>query len=283
MPVFKKRYESGKVVWRYLFSGPGATRADRRLISEVGFASKQEAIDAEAKRRTEELQKFELARAGAASVAAALPTTLGMLIGEFFRQHAEEKLAPKTIERYRELATYLAPELLAMPLGDVTPLHLSREWTRLLKRGGHHRKTKEARPLSAKTVRHIAGLVSSAFARAELWGLVPTNPVKRSEPPIPKKHRRVALTPAHQVLVFASATGPWCMATCLELSAATGARRGEVLALRWSDIQDGRAIITRSLTQTKHVLEFKCTKTEDSVRPVTLPPSTLRTLERHRK
>jgi integrase len=282
MPVFKRKYESGKTVWRYLFSGPGATREDRRLVAEVGFASKQDAIDAEAKRRIEELQKFELVKAGAAPVAAALPTTLGMLFREFFHQHAEEKLAPKTIERYRELAAYLAPELLSMPLGEITPLHLSREWTRLLKTGGHHRKTKQARPLSSKTVRHIAGLVSSAFARAERWGLVASNPVKRSEPPIPRKHRGVALTPAQQVLVFASATGPWCMATFLELCAATGARRGEVLALRWSDIQDGRAIITRSLTQTKQLLEFKGTKTEKP-RDVKVPESALATLDSHRK
>ena len=231
MPVFKRKYQSGKTVWRYIFSAPGSTRQDRRLIGDVGFASKQQAIDAEAKRRTEELQKYELAKAGASTVAAALPTTLGMLFREFFRQHAEEKLAPKTIERYRELAAYLAPELLAMPLGEITPLHLSREWTRLLKSGGHHRKTKQARPLSSKTVRHIAGLVSSAFARAERWGLVANNPVTRSEPPVPKKHRGVALTPAQQFLVFASATGPWCMATFLEVAAATGARRGEVLGI----------------------------------------------------
>jgi integrase len=282
MPVFKRKYESGKTVWRYLFSGPGATREDRRLVAEVGFASKQDAIDAEAKRRIEELQKFDLAKAGATSVAVALPTTLGMLFREFFHQHAEEKLAPKTIERYRELAAYLAPELLSMPLNEITPLHLSREWTRLLKTGGHHRKTKQARPLSSKTVRHIAGLVSSAFARAERWGLVASNPVKRSEPPVPKKHRGVALTPAQQVLVFASATGPWCMATFLELCAATGARRGEVLALRWSDIQDGRAIITRSLTQTKKLLEFKGTKTEKP-RDVKVPESALAALEIHRK
>jgi hypothetical protein len=102
------------------------------LVGEVGFASKQEAVDAEAKRRTEERQKYELAKAGAATIAAALPTTFAMLLQEFFRQHAEEKLAPKTIERYRELAAYLAPELLAMPLGEVTALHLSREWNRLL-------------------------------------------------------------------------------------------------------------------------------------------------------
>jgi integrase len=223
-----------------------------------------------------------LARAGATSVAAALPTTLGMLLREFFHQHAEEKLAPKTIERYRELAAYLAPELLSMPLGEITPLHLSREWTRLLKTGGHHRKTKQARPLSSKTVRHIAGLVSSAFARAERWGLVASNPVKRSEPPVPRKHRGVALSPAQQAVVFASATGPWCMAMFLELCAATGARRGEVLALRWSDIQDGRAIITRSLTQTKQLLEFKGTKTEKP-RDVKVPESALATLDVHRK
>jgi integrase len=282
MPVFKKKYESGRVVWRYFFSAPGATRANRRLISEVGFASKQDAIDAEAKRRTEELQKVELAKAGASPVAAALPTTLGMLFGEFFRQHAEEKLAPKTIERYKELAVYLAPELLAMPLGEVTPLHLSREWTRLLKNGGHHRKTKEARPLSPKSVRHIAGLVSSAFARAERWGLVAANPVKRSEPPVPRKHRGVALTPTQQSLVLASASGPWCIATFLELCAATGARRGEVLALRWSDIQEGRAVITRSLTQTKRSLEFKGTKTEKP-RDVKIPDSAFAALEAHRE
>jgi integrase len=257
MPVFKRQYESGNTVWRYIFSAPGATRQERRLICEVGFASKQEAVDAEAKRRTEELQKYELVKAGATTVAAALPTPFAMLLQEFFRQHAEEKLAPKTIERYRELAAYLAPELRAMPLSEITPLHLNREWSRLLKSGGHHRKTKQARPLSAKTVRHVAGLVSSAFARAERWGLVTSNPVTHSEPPVPKKHRGIALTPAQQVLVFESASGPWCLATFLEVTAATGARRGEVLALRWSDMQDGRAIITRSLTQTRQVLEFK--------------------------
>ena len=164
MPVFKRQYESGKTVWRYMFSAPGSTAQDRRLIGEVGFASKREAGDAEANRRAQELQKYELAKAGATTVAAALPTTFAMLLQEFFRQHAEEKLAPKTVERYRELAAYLAPELLAMPLGEITALHLNREWNRLLKSGGHYRKTKQARPLSRKTVRHVAGLVSSAFA-----------------------------------------------------------------------------------------------------------------------
>ncbi len=215
-------------------------------------------------------------------MAADVPKTLDGLLQEFFHQHAEEKLARKTVERYRELASYLDPDLKKLPLADITSLHLNREWTRLLKRGGHTRKKKTPRPMSAKTVRNIAGVVSSAFARAIRWGLVSVNPVTSSEPPPVKKHYGVALTAKQQAMVIQAASGPWCMAAFLEVAAAIGARRGEVLALRWSDIQDGRAVIMRSLTQTKQVLEFKCPKNERP-RVVKIPDSALVVLEAHRK
>jgi len=83
--------------------------------------------------------------------------------------------------------------------------------------------------------------------------------------------------------VFQSASGPWCLPTFLEVSAATGARRGEILALRWSDLRDGCAMVARSLTQTEDRLEFKEPKAPDSVRPISLPESTLTALELHRQ
>jgi integrase len=281
MPAFKRKTLSGKMSWAFMFSLPGSTRKDRRRISESGFATKNEAMAAEARRRVEEQQRKELAKRG--NDIAHVPKTLAMLLNEFFVQHVNQKLAPKTTERYHEQAKYLHPDLLEMPLTEIMPLHLSREWKRLLECGGHHRRTKEPRPLSAKTVQNVAGVLSSAFKRAIKWGLVTVNPVPASEPPVPKRRRGIALTTAQQETFIAAATSPWCLATFLEVSAGTGARRGEVLALRWSDIKDGRAVITRSLTQTKQVLEFKCTKTEDSVRPVSLPPSTLAALKVHRK
>jgi hypothetical protein len=172
MPTSKRKYRSGKIVWRYQFPGPGSTRQNEIVISESGFATKQAASAAEAVRRTEEQTKYEMAKAGATGVAAAMPTSLAMLLAEFMKQHAEENLAPKTVERYREMMEYLAPELLAMDMAAITPLHLSREWVRLLKSGGHTRKTKEPRPMAPKTVRNIAGLVSSAYLRTIKWGLV---------------------------------------------------------------------------------------------------------------
>lgn len=105
------------------------------------------------------------------------------LLTEFFAQHVDENLAPKTVERYHQQAAYLHQDLLSMTLTEITSLHLRREWVRLSKSGGHTRKDRTARPLSAKTVRNIAGVVSSAFARAIHWRLVSTNPVTNSEPP----------------------------------------------------------------------------------------------------
>ena len=281
MPVHKYKNRTRKTLWRYQFSLPGSTRKDRKRVFGSGFTTRGEATDAEAKRRIEEYQKRELAKAGS-SVTAAVPKTLSALLNEFFQRHVDGKLAPKTVERYHEQTSYLDPELLAMPFADVTPLHLNREWDRLLKCGGHTRRTKTPRPLSAKTVRNIAGVVSSAFARAIKWGLATTNPVTNSEPPRTKKHLAVALSPAHQEILVESGSGPWCMRTYLEVDAATGCRRGELLALRWSDLVDGYATVARSLTQTRQGLAFKHTKTEKP-RVVVLPVSAITALAAHRK
>jgi hypothetical protein len=63
---------------------------------EKSQSTKQAAVDAEVLRRTEEQKKYEMAKAGGAGVAAAMLTTLAMLLAEFMKQHAEENLAPKT-------------------------------------------------------------------------------------------------------------------------------------------------------------------------------------------
>jgi hypothetical protein len=125
-------------------------------VKESGFATKKEAQDAEAVRRVEEQKRVEMSRAG--RVDATLPKTLAMLFAEYFldqeqKPEGSNRLALKTLERYREQAAYLSPDLLDMVLADITPVHLNREWNRLIESGGHHRKTGVHRPLSPKTVR----------------------------------------------------------------------------------------------------------------------------------
>jgi integrase len=272
-----KSKATGKVTWSYCFDAPGSSRQNRKQIALYGFASKKAAQDAEAQRRIDAQQEHAAALRGAP----AAPTSLSALIKEFCKEHAERNLAPKTVERYREMAAYLAPTLLATPLPDVTSLMLTREWNRLRESGGHHRRTKTPRALSSKTVRNIAGVMSSAFARGVKWGLVPSNPVPNSDLPAIQRKDGVAFSIDQQNLLLETSATHWALPIILELSAATGARRGEVMALRWSDIVDGRAFITRSLTQTKTGLTFKRPKNEKA-RIVTLPLSAIAALEDHR-
>jgi hypothetical protein len=144
-----------------------------------------------------------------------------------------------------------------MPLADITPLYLNREWNRLLQNGGHTRGHKAQRPLSAKSVPSIAGVVSSAFHRAVKWRLVGVNPVSNSEPPVPKKHKGMAVLPKEQMLLIESATGPACFRCfwSFRQPRELGAAKFWLFAGRTS-----MALIARPLTQTRQGLEFKVRK-----------------------
>jgi hypothetical protein len=112
----------GKVTWSYVFDAPGSSRTDRRQVALYGFATRKEAQEAEM------LRKIEVQKAHEASLRGTPPppNTLAALIQEFCKEHADRNLAAKTVERYRELAGYLSSALLAMPITEITPLHLTR-------------------------------------------------------------------------------------------------------------------------------------------------------------
>src|SRR6476619_5934282 len=69
------------------------------------------------------------------------------------------------------------------------------------------------------------------------------------------------------------------------LALSTGARRGEILSMRWRDVDmtAGTLRIKRSLEQTKAGLKFKAPKTKHGRRTVALPPIALEALRAHRR
>ncbi len=108
------------------------------------------------------------------------------------------------------------------------------------------------------------------------------NPVTNSEPPIPQPKEALALSIDQEQLLVEASTASGSPPIILELAASLGARRGEVMALRWSDERDGRALVARSLCQTKEGLHFKTAKGRN-VRLVTIPESCRRLLDTHRE
>lgn len=269
--VYKRTYPTGKVVWGYKFDGPKID-GKRAVYTETGYKTKREATDAETDRKAQ----VKAMRPSAGSLRA--------MLEDFFVQHCERQLATKTVARYREMVPYLSDALLEMPCEKVTALDCTKEWNRLKDSGGRGKKA--GKPLKAKTVRNIAGMVSSAYLKAKAWGLVAHNPVTDSGKPKNKaedKKEQTPLTANQQALLLSTLSETPCLPIILELCAALGARRGEVMALRWKDLVGSTITIGRSLSQVKQEVFFKEPKTSAGYRTLTLPESTVKRLNDHRK
>lgn len=278
MAISQRKYKSGKVVWGYAFDAPGSGRSNRQQITKGGFKKRSEALAAEAVRRVAAKQEHT-ARVLNQNATTGVPKTLTELLEAFFSQHGK-RLAPKTLERYRQMVSYISSDLLATTITGVTAFELTREWNRLIERGGKVRKTKAERPLSPATVRKIAGMISSAFSRAVAWGFAEKNPVSASSMPVIRRNSGVVLTTLQQNLIINSVGED--LSAFLLLAAATGARRGELLALRWSDLNGEKLLIDESLCQTKAGLEFKEPK-NGKPRQITVPESAVAVLSKHQQ
>ena len=101
------------------------------------------------------------------------------------------------------------------------------------------------KPLSAATVRQIHAILSGAFTAAVRWEWIDRNPAASAKLPKTRPRSPASPEPATVATVIATARdlGLDLLALYLWLAAVTGARRGELCALRWADIDlDGGVV-----------------------------------------
>ncbi len=188
-------------------------------------------------------------------------------------QHAAPELAPKTIYNYRRIHDrYIRTGLGTRSVEKIGPVDLDDLYARLRTEG-----------LSAKTIRNVHGLVRRALSQAVRWGWIRQNPATLATPP---RLRCPAVTPpgaddVRQLLTAAFESDP-TLGTFLWLAATTGARRGELGGLRWSDIDfdKGQLVIERAIFAVDGITATKPTKT-DRPRRIALGPASLDVLLRH--
>jgi integrase len=123
--------------------------------------------------------------------------------------------------------------------------------------------------LSAKTVREVLNVVHVALRRAVKTKLIPFNPADRCDLPRVDQKEAAALNADQLETYQRAATGTW-VDLLVRLAAATGARRGELLAARWIDIDwnSGRIRIERSVYQIKGKIGLKPTKSRQAGVPI---------------
>jgi integrase len=181
--------------------------------------------------------------------------------------HSRSRVRAVTYEGYESLLRLHAfPNLGSRPLRDLRPLDLQNLYLTLIDPGSC------SMPLSAGTVLNLHLVLTQALGQAVRWQLLPTNPAAGAQPPRPRRPPRPIVDQNLIGRLLAAVAG-----TPLELPAAiaiaTGMRRGEILALRWQDLDQDRTIahVQRSLQPTRSGLVFEQPKTARSRRAVALP------------
>ena len=194
------------------------------------------------------------------------------LTADYFTEWLEHhhSLSANTRNTYQNyIRTNIAPHLGGYKLAALTPLMLE-SWIKKLTTAGKGQRVIEQSFVIAK----------AAFRRAVEWGLLESNPFDRVKRPPKSTTKRNFWTPQQAAKVLEVAKTHRLHAAYL-LFLVCGLRRGEVLGLRWQDIDftASRIRIQQTLIFLNGVRTFKPTpKTTAGERTFTLPPDVLEAL-----
>jgi integrase len=207
--------------------------------------------------------------------------TLADLVQKW-RAIAELNLSPTTQREYERLIEKrILPRFGKTKVRAIRAVDIDAFYADLQRRGGEN-----GGPLAAQSIHHIHALLRRLLNQAVRWGWIATSPVTRASPPRVHRFEIKVPTPEDVSRLIAAADAQGGELGCfLRLAAITGARRGEICAIRWTDVDFDAAVVTisRSIAgQRNDELIEKGTKTHAS-RRVALDPVTVTTLEVHRE
>lgn len=200
--------------------------------------------------------------------------TVGQLLDKWLAHiEAIGKARPKTIAEYRyKIDGRIRPALGDLRLSTLQPDALDTLYQRWLAEG-----------LSPATVRVYHSILSASCRQAVRWGWIDRPPTDRASAPTPKAPTTKVPTPTQlSALVKVAEVEDPVLAAAIALAALTGARRGELVALRWSDIDLGAGMvrIERGITIVNGNAHEGPTKTHQA-RQVALDPIGIESLRRH--
>ena len=204
----------------------------------------------------------------------------------WLREHAGRRCAPKTLERYRDISTYLGRELGGIRLNELRTAEIQEAIHRLLDHGGMRTKAQpNGRSLAPKTVRHIGTMLYTALSDAERLGMLKKHPMEKRRVLLPKlPERKPPVLDEGKLRMLFERARSTRLYPFIVMAAATGCRRGELLALTWPDLDFASGVlqVSKSLEQTRvGGLRVKTPKSGES-RQLGVPEWALGVLKQHR-
>lgn len=201
--------------------------------------------------------------------------TVAQYLQQWLASSARPSVKTKTFEGYESIVRVrVIPRIGSIPLAKVSPLDLQRLYADL-----------SSAKLSNRSVHHTHRVLHRAFQQALRWNMIPRNPCDGATPPRPQQTEMRVLT-AEQANALLTHTREHPAHALYVLALSTGMRIGELLGLRWDDIdfEGGRLFVRRALQrQNANGIVFIEPKTSRSRRAIKLGKATIAALRDHKR
>ena len=213
--------------------------------------------------------------------------TVGQWMDVWYENYAKIKVRPSSHQTYKGyIENHIKPNIGDIPLEKLTTLDLQRLYKTLLANGRVDRLESKGQPkgLSPKTVRNIHQILSSALKLAQEQRIILTNPAEGCA--LPKvEHREMKTLPVEQLQSFLREAKDSGVFELYYLELATGLRRGELLGLKWEDIdlEHGDLRVRRQIARINGKVVEAPLKTKNAYRTLPLAEDTISILKEQKK
>lgn len=249
-------------------------RSDGKWCAQVTIAGKRVTIHGRTQQECREWARKAMSAEQGVSISARSTSTVAEYLAYWLRL-SELNLRPRTTQQYEWLIQdHICPSIGGLPLSSLRIEHIQSLVTEKIESG-----------TGAATVILSLGVLHSALSKALKWGMIDRNPAAGVIKP--RRHRREMRTlSAEQARRLLKAAEGTRQVVLLQLAMTTGLRQGELLALRWTDIdfESGCLMVQRQLQRVSgRGLFFSEPKVAAARRKVVLGPEMLGALKSQRE
>ena len=264
--------------WEGRYTAGTDPETGKQIFKNV-LGKTQAEVKEKLKKALEQNQKIDFMRTG--------KYTVEQWMDEWFENVCKIKVRPSSHQTYRGyIDHHVAPNIGKIPLEKLSTMDLQKLYRKLMNKGRVERIESKDQPkgLSAKTVRNINQVISSAMDFAVAQKIISENPCKAVS--LPKvEHKEMQTIPTEQLQAFlqeAKATGVYEM---YYIELATGLRRGELLGLKWTDIdwKNGIIKVRRQVARVDGQIVEAPLKTKNSYRAVSISSQAIEVLREQKR